>query len=339
MKNKVDIIVDLQFGSTGKGAIAGYLAMTNPYDTVIGANRPNAGHTFIDKNDNKMVHKVLPNGVVGDSVKTCLIGAGSVFSAAQLIKEMNTLQEYGYRDFNVYIHEQAVVVTDKHREGEKEYSRIGSTQQGAATAVIAKMERDPENDPTAKYFNFNHNRIIVVSQSTYMAFVSEAKLILAEGAQGYSLGIDAGFYPYCTSRNCTVAAFLSDMGLPHTSVRKVIGACRTYPIRVAGESGGHYSDQEELTWADVGVEEEYTTVTQRVRRVFTFSNRQIRDAVIANQCDEVFLNFCNYLPDDYCQIVDEIKDILKKHTPDGKVAYLGFGPTVTDIHETEKDDA
>lgn len=38
----VTMIVDLQYGSTGKGAIAGYLSTKNDYDTVISANMPNA---------------------------------------------------------------------------------------------------------------------------------------------------------------------------------------------------------------------------------------------------------------------------------------------------------
>ena len=60
---KVDIIVDLQFGSTGKGALAGYLAANSDYDVVVSANMPNAGHTFIDSKGQRMIHKVLPSGI------------------------------------------------------------------------------------------------------------------------------------------------------------------------------------------------------------------------------------------------------------------------------------
>ena len=332
MMSKVDILVDLQFGSTGKGAIAGYLAVTRPYDTVVSANRPNAGHTFIDAKGHKMIHKVLPNGVVGASVRTVLIGAGAVFSVEQLLREIDRLDKFGYNNFGVYIHEAAVVLTDEHKSGEKEYSRIGSTQQGAAQAVIAKMDRDPGNDPTIKHVEINHPRIIVVSPNEYHNKLLLANKILAEGAQGYSLGIDAGFWPYCTSRNCTVNSFMSDMGIPHTMLNTVIGACRTYPIRVAGTSGPHYHDQEELDWEDVGVEPEKTTVTQRVRRVFTFSIQQITEAIRANQCDEVFLNFCNYLdPTEVGAITAEINGALEDHTQGGWVRYFGNGPTVNDI--------
>ncbi len=76
--NKLDLIVDLQYGSTGKGLIAGYLAEKHGYDCVVNANMPNAGHTYIDDKGQKMVHKVLPNGIVSPSCDTVLIGPGSV---------------------------------------------------------------------------------------------------------------------------------------------------------------------------------------------------------------------------------------------------------------------
>lgn len=332
---KVDIIVDLQFGSTGKGAIAGYLANKRPYDTVISANRPNAGHTFIDGEGQKMVHKVLPNGVVGQKVRNVLIGAGAIFSVEQLLLEMEQLEKFGYDQFRVHIHHMAVIVNDEHKKKEESYSRIGSTQQGAGTAAIAKMERDPDNWPLASAWLSTHPRVHVVSAQHYQLILEQATLILAEGAQGYSLGIDAGFWPYCTSRNCTVNSFMSDMGIPHNMLRTVIGTARTYPIRVAGSSGPCYDDQKELTWADVGVEEELTTVTQRVRRVFTFSNQQIADAIKANQCDEVFLNFCNYLDVfDYGEIINEINIIMQNNVGvQGGVRYLGHGAAVGEIED------
>jgi hypothetical protein len=77
MKTKIDMVVDMQYGSTGKGAIAGYLATHRDYDTVITANTPNSGHTFIDIDGNVMIHKVLPNSVVGENVFKVLIGPGA----------------------------------------------------------------------------------------------------------------------------------------------------------------------------------------------------------------------------------------------------------------------
>lgn len=331
MNKSVDIIVDLQFGSTGKGAIAGYLATVRPYDMVVSANRPNAGHTFIDAKGQKMIHKVLPNGAAGPSVRHVMIGPGAVFNMPQMLAEIDQLERFGYSNFAVYIHEAAVVLTEQHRADESVLSRIGSTQQGSATAIVDKMMRDEKHDPTVKHVEINHPRIIVVSPNEYHSMLSNANHILAEGAQGYSLGIDAGFWPYCTSRNCTVNAFLSDMAIPHTMLDRVIGTARTYPIRVAGNSGPCYPDQEELSWEDVGVEEEFTTVTKKVRRVFTFSNMQIREAMQANQCDEIFLNFCNYLNTEDCGTIAQEIDQICQDVGVGWVRYMGHGPAVGDM--------
>ena len=47
---KAYMILDLQFGSTGKGLLAGFLAKSRQPDVVITAWGPNAGHTYIDEN-------------------------------------------------------------------------------------------------------------------------------------------------------------------------------------------------------------------------------------------------------------------------------------------------
>jgi adenylosuccinate synthase len=345
-KNKVDMIIDLQYGSTGKGLIAGYLAMKNDYDTIITANMPNAGHTFIDSRGNKMIHKVLGNGVVGMNVVRAMIGPGAVFSPVQLAKELNDLEDFGYHRFFVCIHSNAVVLKDQHKFLENGMSEsIGSTQQGSMAAMISKLNRDPasivtigqhianrdalkELEPLKAYMH----RIVILTPREWAETLLKADNILAEGAQGFSLGVNEQFYPYCTSRDCTPARFMADMSIPLPMLRKVIGTARTWPIRVAGNSGNCYPDQHETTWPELGLEEELTTVTKKVRRVFSFSKEQMFDAVSQCQPNEVFLNFCNY-PGSPENIIKDINWIMEDVGPDGaKVAYTGWGPTINDIN-------
>src|SRR5574337_359110 len=47
--HKIDLVMDFQYGSTGKGAIAGYLAKRGDYDTAVCSFGTQAGHTYIDK--------------------------------------------------------------------------------------------------------------------------------------------------------------------------------------------------------------------------------------------------------------------------------------------------
>lgn len=342
---KVEMIVDLQYGSTGKGLIAGYLADKYEYDVVMNANMPNAGHTFIDDRGQKMIHKVLPNGVVSPKCKYALLGAGSVFDPVQLNRELLLLADFGYDHFEVLVHPQAVVLKHEHKVAEAEQlNSIASTMQGSAEAVIEKMRRPIDSNPVAQYNEDVIQKAIkapylvrVTTIDEYNRIVDNATKILLEGAQGFSLSINERFYPYATSRDCTPARFMSDCGLPLPYLSRVIGTARMHPIRVGntegGYSGDHYDDQEELSWDDLGVDAETTTVTGRIRRVYSFSQKQIADAIRICQPEEVFLNFCNYAPDQVEKTVSAIDSELVRYGHGGQVKYTGFGPTVADIRD------
>ena len=74
---KVNYLIDGQWGSTGKGKLAGYLYSKYPELTIaISDNMPNAGHTFTRDGKN-FIFKALPTGVLFDGV-TSLIGPQSV---------------------------------------------------------------------------------------------------------------------------------------------------------------------------------------------------------------------------------------------------------------------
>ncbi len=328
--NKLDLIVDLQYGSTGKGLIAGYLAEKHGYDCVVNANMPNAGHTYIDDKGQKMVHKVLPNGIVSPSCDTVLIGPGSVFSIDQLILEVEQARKFGYlRKANIFIHQSAVPLQEQHKDAEAPFVSIGSTKQGSGAALIHKMMRDPNDRVIARDVPIATSAylgISIISPWAYRRALENAESILAEGAQGFSLGMSERFYPYCTSRDCTPARFMSDMGIPLSYLRTVVATARTYPIRVGGTSGGCYPDQTEKTWEGLGLDKEYTTVTGRERRVFTFSAMQIEEAMFQMEPDEVFLNFCNYIKD------EEDLNVIRSVFND-KIKYEGFGPTRSHVNE------
>lgn len=142
--------------------------------------------------------------------------------------------------------------------------------------------------------------------------------MLHEGAQGFSLDINHGHsYPTCTSRSTSAIQNLADMGISPNYLGDVYLVLRPYPIRVGnviedgmmlGYSGGAYDDQVEIDWEEVarksGMPNDYaallrdkekTTVTKRERRVFTFSKRQLREAVMVNGATKLALNFANYI--------------------------------------------
>lgn len=348
----ITAIVDLQFGSTGKGLIAGYLSQKNDYDLVVSANMPNAGHTFVDSAGRAWVNKVLPSGVYSPSLKVIAIGPGAVFDPQQLIKELGELEARGITQPKLVIHPCAGLLMDGHKQAEQQsLSSISSTMQGSMEAMVHKMRR-PMSDVSNLAM---HNKDIlgplfqaVAAYDEWFNIVGSSQNILMEGSQGYSLGINAGFYPYCTSRDCTVWRLIADCGMFVTDQLKVIGSARLHPIRVGntatGFSGPCYSDQQELTWEQLGQTPERTTVTQRIRRVFTFSQKQIREAIIANRVDEVFLNFCNYDNREAFKVagyinslreeMDAIRGVPDFIRPVGSlVKYMGFGPQAEDVLE------
>ena len=337
---KLDFVVDLQFGSTGKGLFTGYLAMNNKYDTIFTAWGPNAGHTFVDEDGTKFVHTMLANGVVGGASRI-LLGPGSVINRDALSREIRNVRLLRPKlDFGVYVHPHAAVLEPEDNEEEKGYGfKIGSTMKGTAAAMIRKLRRDLSIRSVAKDYSFDDGVIVVADSITWDALVDMTEYGLVEGSQGFSLGVNSGFYPYVTSRECTVQQLLVDCGLPMMGYtdRMVYGVARTYPIRVAnrfdeqgrqiGWSGPSYPGQQELQWGRLGIETEYTTVTKLPRRIFDFSEKQIASAIRMNSVNSVFLNFCNYVTDER---VKELTGIIDKYAVP---RYLGYGPKVSDIKE------
>lgn len=370
---KATIICDLQFGSTGKGLIAGYIAKRDQPDVVMTAWSANAGHSLIDENGRKFVHCMLANGVVSPNLQYVLIGPGSQMNWDLFLDEVRSCLDL-LKGKTILVHQNAAIITQAHVEEEAgPMTKIGSTKKGCGAAMIAKIRRNPDDQNTAGAMRkdlmgavrgrpeiVNACDIRIVNNTEYLSVVYGAQRILVEGAQGFSLGINNGFYPYVTSRECTPAQIAVDVNLPLAFIDKVVGTMRTYPIRVAnrfndkgeqiGWSGPSYPDQRELEWSELGKEAELTTVTKLPRRIFEFSEEQTRHALAVVRPDEIFLNFVNYADDvdpsgdirdsiiNTIERVAEELSISPAYTHGGYyVKYLGHGATVCDVEEFDND--
>ncbi|WP_373081955.1 succino-amino-deoxyadenylate synthase PurZ [Zhongshania sp.] len=342
---KVIAVVGLQFGSEAKGNIVGRLALDLGPDTLVHNWSPNAGHTLITGAGRKFVHSMVPLGIVSPNLKRILIGPGAVIDPRKLSAELASISDIlSEKNVEIIIHPAAAVVTDDCFETEKAFVRIGSTMKGSAAAAINRMNRDPENAAIAgNKLHVDHLPYsrVEISKLAYDNAITTSELILAEGCQGFGLSMYHGFYPYCTSRDTSVHQLLADCAIPRHFDVEVYGVMRTYPIRVAnryddkgemvGWSGPGYYDQEETSWAELGLEPEYTTVTKLERRVFTFSHTQIAEACRINGVDKLALTFCDYIDDaqvaELCKSVEEINGV--------PVAFLGFGPNVNQVLPVE----
>ena len=125
------------------------------------------------------------------------------------------------------------------------------------------------------------------------------------------LGINhSRMYPRCTSRDCTPQQFLNDIGVHWSAVASSTAVMRSFPIRVGnvynedghmvGYSGDVYSDQKELDWEEmsklIGREvKEITTVTKKVRRVFSWSWTQALRMAMVCRPTHVAFTFADYM--------------------------------------------
>ncbi len=116
----------------------------------------------------------------------------------------------------------------------------------------------------------------------------QGKSILFEGAQGISLDVDHGIYPYTTSSNTTSGHISTGSGLGPYSAGRIIGVVKSYLSRV-GE-GPLPSEIHEKTADSLRKKgKEYGTTTGRPRRVGWLDLVQIRQAVRVNGLTEIAL--------------------------------------------------
>lgn len=344
---RASFVVGGFWGSEGKGASCAWLAHQlsirgKQYDIVTGNFGCNSGHTSIHKGK-KRVQFHLPTAPFifndeGIFKGVVYLNAGSVIDPDVLLRELGEYQGGG-----VLVHPNASIIDQECIDAENEITssqtKIASTRKGVGEAISRKVRR------SAKLARDCPQLKNIIARIDLNQEMESGKSILVEIPQGVSLSIDTDFYPYTTSRNCTPAQAASDAAIHPSFYGSTMVVLRTFPIRVGnisdnrgielGQSGACYPDQEEIQWSDLGVEAEITTVTKRVRRVFTFSKQQLRDTFVLCRPDVVFLTFCNYIKEQ--AYLDEIESAIYSVSkelgfPPPRVVYE-FGPSTTEVSE------
>jgi adenylosuccinate synthase len=341
----VHSVVDGQFGSTGKGVIAAWLAReayNNFLDFlwVVSNAGPNSGHTFYHGNG-KHVLKQLPTFAVAMYLLNKArhrVNTPDVYLSAGAIIDVEILaaEALRYPGLRIFVHPLAAVIRQEDKEAEHSGSiaAVAGTRSGTGAALARKVMRERDAvlldfvEANPRYFPDN-----VVCGSIDVPW-SDSRVFM-EVSQGFSLGLNSHFYPKVTSRECTVMQGIADARLPPASVTRTFLSMRTFPIRVGNvdgfSSGKYYPDQKETSWEALGQTPELTTVTQRIRRVFTFSYVQASEAIAANHPDFVFINFMNYLDEPGQQgMLETLEDLGS-----GAVKPFGVitcsGPTSNDV--------
>lgn len=323
-KSRISVIIDGQFGSTGKGLISGYLADREPADIYCATVSPNMGHTCISGGGSKITLSQLPIGGVINPDSRIVLTADSVIQPEKFRHE---IEEYGIELERVYVHPRCTILTSEHRVDENKgvFEEICSTRSGTGSARASKVRREAtiaENYYAIREFTKDYPRL--------MDEMDNGASVVMETSQGFGLGLNSGLaYPYCTSREITVASALGEAGCHPSYLGSVMLTMRTLPIRVGntkdGWSGPFYDDSIEKTWERFGLPPEYGTITGRQRRIATFSIKQYFDALHANKPSHVFLNFLNYMKnEDRKQLIEEMSEIKRP-------THYGYGKTVDDV--------
>lgn len=301
---RVFIVTGMQYGSEGKGAITEYLTPIMGMGVRSGA--ANAGHT-IHYNGKKFVMRQIPSVWMNPSAKL-VIGVGALISMDILLDEIELLSKFTNIKDRLFIDRNAHVITNEQIMAEKETDlalRIGSTsasaREGIGIAMADKILRK-ECCVQAK----DEPRLCSYLTDTVDLINSELdrdQFVLVEGTQGCGLSIEHGSFPYVTSRDTSATAIAASVGIAtHQFEIDVIGVTRSYPIRVAGNSGPFGKDSKAMTWKKIAQRAgtkrficENTTVTGNVRRVATFSWQDFLKSCQINRPTEIALTFADYL--------------------------------------------
>ena len=286
------------FGSEGKGHVTAQLIENHDFrfkfDKVLNIRvaGPNAGHTVVDKNGQAFALRCVPVGAAVDPEATLYIAPGSEIEMAVLESEVNLLRSHGH-NVNLVVSGEATLLEDKHKETETSldlHAKLGSTGKGIGAAradrIMRSAQRIQDSEEAMNKLMDLGVEVLDADQSLrWIARWLEMKdaHIVIEGTQGYGLGLHAGYYPTCTSSDARGIDFMAMAGImpwsPGVTHVAIWLVARVFPIRVAGQSGPL---EGETSWEELGLPEERTTVTQKIRRVGQWDAALMRKAVVAN---------------------------------------------------------
>lgn len=352
-RGKLTVLVGGQYGSEGKGAIAKKIAFN--YNVHVRVGSPNAGHT-IWWNGEKHVMQSIPCGWINPDA-SIVIGRGALLNMKQLMKELVHILHY-YPNFldRLYIDPEAGVLDEKFHEQEggthgEMHQRIGSTGEGVGPARMARLERDPSKFHLFKDVAEEYGLEGCLCENTPMFIASHNNTgsnVLIEGTQGSGLSLFHSHWPYCTSTDTNASGIIAEVGIAPSRVTDVLLVVRTYPIRVAGNSGYMAN---EISWAELNervgrnITPEKTTVTHKTRRIAEWDQDLFDQSVILNAPTQIALTFADYVDPNLYEASDvdsilkseSLRNFLINKIPLDLIRYVGTGPkTVVEIEEGTK---
>jgi|ERR1051325_2678969 adenylosuccinate synthase len=220
----LNFVVGGQFGGEGKGSVTAYVAHRDRCEILIKTGAPNSAHTFAAAGIRHRV-RMMPSGSnLGPQL--VMFPAGCFIHPPTLFAELEQLNYLG----EVLIDPNAGIVDEAHVRAElsdPQYNATGSTRTGTGVAVAMRAQRKirlAEAEPSLSEF------LGSVSDRLDLE-LRRGKIALVEGSQAFGLSNYHGYYPFVTSRDTTVSAFASQIGVAHTRISQVILVVKCFPTR------------------------------------------------------------------------------------------------------------
>ena len=305
MAGTIYCVVGGQYGSEAKGHVAAQLHQTRNIPVAVRVGGANAGHTVIDENGVRFPLRTIPVAAAVDHEAELVIAAGSEIDLAVLYAEIKMLEDAGHPVIDrLFIDSEATIIDDEHKQQETNLvGEVGSTGKGIGAARAARMLRKAT---TARDSVISHTGWLADTSAMLNDRHQSGVNILIEGTQGYHLGLHAGHYPQSTTNDCRAIDVIAQAGVTPLNRPEIWLVFRTYPIRVAGNSG---EMGKEISWDVLEgrsggyIQPERTTVTQKIRRVAEWDHQAARMAIngnggAANEKLHLALTMVDYLDPD-----------------------------------------
>jgi adenylosuccinate synthase len=225
--------------------------MEKKVDWAIRTGTVNAGHTVYHKGVAYAMQQLPVSWVRPECM--LVLGPGAYIHPDILMREIEWIMEaQGLRldtvldrvwiDYRCGIHLPSH--TDRAHHADRHHS-IGTTGKGCSEAVMDKIKgRDQDPLPTFQAWvadkpGFWQNVARRITDTTVLMndAYDAGDQILLEGTQGTLLDLHLGDYPFTTHKQTQAASWLAEAGLSCTLQNDLWLVMRTYPIRVAGNSG------------------------------------------------------------------------------------------------------
>lgn len=253
-RGKLTVTLDGGAGSSGKGKLGSFLCehATN-WQFACNTFTPQAGHWVKLDGGRELFYQTLNScAYLADRYEKIYIGPGGaidlekfnreveenriprhkigISALTSVLQSIDTDFEQGLCDFDG--------VAKPDSDGGY-LAKTGSTAHGCGTNRARRVLRHP----AARYARDvpELNDLLCDVPSEIMARLDRGQSGLFEIAQGFQLSyLLPDFFPYTTSRNCTIAAGFDDLMVPPCYAGQLVLNFRTYPIRI---NSNKYLDQ------------------------------------------------------------------------------------------------